>query len=95
MPSLALDFHELDAEEVLVDLEDGGDDLADGEVLLDLLVVELELALEQAALVVPQVVQVELAVERETPRRVLRLLQREQRRALLRADRAELLLEVV
>lgn len=92
---LALHLDELHAEELLVDLEDCGDDLAYGEVLLDFLVVEPELALEQAAPVEPEIVHVELAVERVALCGVLLLLEREQRHALACADRAELLLEVV
>ena len=96
MPQLrALDLDELDAKQLLVDLEDRGDDLAHGEVLFDLLIVELKLALEQAALVVPEVVHVELAVEWVSLRGVLFLFEREQRRPFARTDRAQFLLEVV
>ena len=76
MPSLALDFHELDAEEVLVDLEDGGDNFGDGEVLLHKRVVEVQALLDELAVVVPVVPEVELAVERQALLVVLLLLER-------------------
>ena len=77
MPSLALDFHELDAEEVLVDLEDGGDNPGDGEVLLHKRVIEAQALLDKLAVVVPVVPEVELAVERQALLVVLLLLQRQ------------------
>ena len=53
MPRLVvLDLHELDVEEVLVDLEDSGNDDGDGEVLLDEHVVEVEGLLDVLAIVV-------------------------------------------
>ena len=77
MPSLALDFHELDAEEVLVDLENGGDNLGDGEVLLHERVVEVQALLDELAVVVPVVPEVELAVEGQALLVVLLLLERQ------------------
>ena len=94
MPSLALDFHELDAEEVLVDFEDGGDNLGDGEVLLHERVVEAQALLDELAVVVPVVPEVELAVERQALLVVLLLLERQEGVAVLDADRTKLLLEI-
>ena len=94
MPSLALDFHELDAEEVLVDLEDGGDNLGDGEVLLHKRVVEVQALLDELAVVVPVIPEVELAVERQALLVVLLLLERQEGVAVLDADGTKLLLEI-
>ena len=53
MPRLVvLDLDELDVEEVLVDLENGGHDDGDREVLLDKHVVEVESLLDVLAVVV-------------------------------------------
>ena len=94
MPSLALDFHELDAEEVLVDLEDGGNNLGDGEVLLYKRVVEAQALLDELAVVVPVIPEVELAVERQALLVVLLLLERQEGVAVLDADGTKLLLEI-
>ena len=77
MPSLSLDFHELDAEEVLVDLEDGGNNLGDGEVFLHKRIVEVQALLDELAVVVPVVPEVELAVEGQALLVVLLLLERQ------------------
>ena len=94
MPSLALDFHELDAEEVLVDFEDGGDNLGDGEVLLDEGVIEVQTALDELPVVVPVIPEVELAVEGQALLVVLFLLERQEGVTILDADRTKLLLEI-
>ena len=94
MPSLALDFHELDAEEVLVDFEDGRDNLGDGEVLLHKRVVETQALLDELAVVVPVVPEVELAIERQALLVVLLLLERQEGVTILDADRTKLLLEI-
>ena len=94
MPSLALDFDKLDAEQVLVDLEDRGYDNGDGEVLLHKRVVEVQALLDELAVVVPVVPEVELAVERQTLLVVLLLLERQEGVTILDADRTKLLLEI-
>ena len=94
MPSLALDFDELDAEEVLVDLEDGRYNLGDGEVLLHKRVVEVQALLDEFAIIVPVVPEVELAVERQALLVVLLLLKCQEGVAVLYTDRTKLLLEI-
>ena len=94
MPCLALDFDELNAEQVLVDLEDGGDNLGDGEVLLHKRVVEAQALLDELAVVVPVVPEVELAVERQAFLVVLLLLDRQEGVAVLDANGTKLLLEI-
>ena len=95
MPRLVvLDLHKLDVEEVLVDLEDGGNNLGDGEVLLHKRVIEAQALLDELAVVVPVVPEVELAVERQALLVVLLLLERQEGVAVLDADGAKLLLEI-
>ena len=77
VPCIALDLFKADAEQVLVDLEDGGHDDPDGEVFLDERVVEGEALLDELAVVVPVVPDVELAVERQALGLALLLLEPE------------------
>lgn len=55
MPSTRLIRHitELDAQQLLVDFKDGGYDDVDGEVFLDLVIVEVECLLDEGVIVVP------------------------------------------
>ena len=64
VPCLPFEFHELDAEKVLVDIKDSRYVLGHGEVLLDERVVELQGLFDKLAVVVPVVPKIELAVER-------------------------------
>ena len=95
MPRLVvLDLHELDVEEVLVDLEDSGNDDGDGEVLLHKRVVEAQALLDELAIVVPVVPEIELAVEWQALLLVLLLLECEEGIAVLDANWTKLLLKI-
>ncbi len=76
MPCLPLELNELDAEKVLVDLEDSRHDLGYGEVLLHERVVELQGLFDELAVVVPVVPKVEFAVGRQAFLLVLLIFER-------------------
>ena len=94
MPCLAFDLNKLHPEQILINVEDSGDDLGNREVLFDEHIVEIEAALDELAVIVPVVPKVEFAVERQTERVVLLLLEREKGLPVFEPDRAQLLLEV-
>ena len=66
VPCLPFEFNELDAEKVLVNIQDSWHDLRHGEVLLDQGVVELQGLLDELAVVIPVIPKVEFAIERQT-----------------------------
>lgn len=94
MPCFALGLYKLDAEQVLVDLQDGGYHDRDREVLLHELVVKAQTLLDELAVVIPVVPEVEFAVERQALLIVLPLLDRQERLAVLETDGAQLLLQL-
>ena len=76
MPSLALDLDKGHTQQVLVNIEDGGHNLGNGEVLLHERVIQVEAALDEHTVVVPIIPQVELAIEWQTFLVMLFLLER-------------------
>ena len=94
MPCLAFDLDKLHPEQVLVNVENGGDDLGNREVLFDEHIVEIEAALDKFAVIVPVVPKVELAVERQTLLVMFFLLQGKERLSVLETNRTELLFEI-
>lgn len=86
---------ELHAEELLVDVKDRRNDFVDGEVLLDLLVIESKLALSPETVVVAEVPEVELVVRSVALLLVHLLLEFEEVLLLRLAERGKLGLEVL
>lgn len=64
VPGLPLKLNKLDAEKVLIDIEDSGYDLGHREILFHEGVVELQGLLDELAVVVSVVPKVKLAVKR-------------------------------
>jgi hypothetical protein len=75
MPSLCFQRDKPHAEETLIDIEDSGHDSRDGEVFLDKGVVQVERLLDELAVVISVVPDVEFAVEWISFLRMLFLLQ--------------------
>ena len=63
MPGLCFQWGEPHTEKTLIDIEDSGDNNRDREVFLDKRVVEVERLLDEPAIVVPVVPDIELAIE--------------------------------
>jgi hypothetical protein len=79
MPSATLHLHELDRQQVLVDLDDLRDDDRHGEILLDQRFVQVQGCLDKLLVIVPIVPDIELAIERVSLLDMFLLLELEQR----------------
>lgn len=85
-----LDFDELDPEQVLVDIQDSGNNDSNGEVLLDFGVVQRQGFLDENAIEIAIVPDVELVVKIVAVDLVLLLLQHHERFAVLFSNSLEL-----
>ena len=74
VPTFPLDLHELDRQQVLIDVDDLWDDNRHGEILLDQTFVQVQGRLDKLLIIVPIVPNIELAVKGVSLLRVLLLL---------------------
>ena len=95
MPTVSPDFHELDRQQVLVNLDDLRDDGGHGEILFDQHFVQAQRFLDELLVVVPVVPDIKLAVEGISFLRVFLLLELEQVLAIPQTNGTKFLLQIV
>lgn len=95
MPGRSLDLLKPNTQKVLVYLQNRGDDDRNREVLLDERIIEIQRRLDELAVIVTIIPDIEFAVEGDTQLFVLLLLQCEQGFAVLDTDGSEFFLKVI